>query len=311
MTDGAPVFITASVRSGSTMLKLMLDHHPAISNPGECDFLFDHVANDGALPTSVDYETALRLNRIYQAKRLHLDTSLPYLDIMESFSGQLLGNQKVLTMNVHRNFYRIPFVFPNARYIHLNRDPRDVANSCVNLGWAGHVYYGVDIWMKAQESWAKLRENLEEDQYMEIRFEDLIFNVETGLTEICNFLGLEYSEQMLKYPESTNYELPDEGLCYQWKRKLSKQELQLVEGKVGEAIVKNGYPLSGYDSEIPGPTGNFMLKLMNRIRRTRYQFKKYGAILHLTTLFGNRLRLNWLQNICQKRRNNIDILHLK
>ncbi len=311
MTDVAPAFLAASVRSGSTMLKLMLDHHPQIANPGECDFLFDHVADDGELPATADYESALRLDRIYQAKGLQLDNSLPYQDVMESFCRQLVGDQKVLTMNVHRNFHRIPSVFPNARYIYLNRDPRDVANSCVNLGWAGRVYYRVDIWMKPRESWGRLKKNLEQSQYMEIRFEDLLSDVEGGLTEICNFLGLEYSERMLGYAGSTTYELPDKGLCYQWKRKLDKRELQLVEGKVGEAIINNGYSLSGYEPEIPGPAGLFILKLKSGIKRTRFQINKYGAVLHLSTFVGKRLRLTWLQDFCQKRRNNIDLLHLK
>ena len=249
MEDKSPVFIVASVRSGSTMLRLMLDHHPAIANPGEFDFLFDHVQDNGTKPGSSDYATALRLNRVYQNKRLALDTTLSYSEIMQSFISQLERPDKTLTMNVHRNFHRIPFVFPKARYIHLLRDPRDVGRSCVAQGWAGHVYHGVDIWKAAEDSWSRLKQKLEAEQYMEIKYEDLLEDVEGGLTQICEFLGLIYSEEMLSYTKSSSFALPDNKLCYQWRIKLNTSELQLVEGKIGKEIIKCGYTLS--DNEPP------------------------------------------------------------
>ncbi len=311
MNSNAPVFVVASVRSGSTMLKLMLDHHPDIVNPGECDFLFDQVGDTGEMPDLLDYQNSLRLNRIYQAKNLKLDISLSYPGVMASFIEQLDGDQKQLTMNVHRHFHRIPFVFPGARYIHLNRDPRDVARSCVSLGWAGHVYHGVDIWREAQYSWGRLKKNLETHQYLEIKYEELLDDVEAKLTEICSFLGLSYSKKMLSYPESTSYKLPDKKLCYQWKVKLGKSEIQLVEGKIGNEIVGDGYVLSEFEPVIPGLLGRFILKLKSRIKRSSYQIRKYGAKLHLLTIVANRLGLSWLQVICQKQRNEVDRLHLK
>ena len=311
MNDDSPVFIAASVRSGSTMLKLMLDHHPEIVNPGECDFLFDFVTDGGRMPDTIDYKNALQLNRIYQAKGLKLDEKLSYPEVMTSFLGQFCADTQKLTMNVHRSFHRIPYVFPNARYIYLNRDPRDVASSCVVMGWAGHVYYGVDIWKEAADSWERLKQGLEQKQYLEIRFEDLLDDVEGGLTEICSFLGLKYSELMLSYPESENYDLPDRKLCYQWRTKLSKAELQLVEGKVGKDIVRNGYELSEHESRSPGLLERALPNLSHKIYRSKFQVKNYGAGHYLLTLLANRLGIVWIQRNCQRRRNEIDRKNLK
>ncbi|KJV06249.1 sulfotransferase [Methylocucumis oryzae] len=46
------IFICGALRSGSTMLRLMLDHHPNIVNPGEFDFLFDYMYEDGSFPST-------------------------------------------------------------------------------------------------------------------------------------------------------------------------------------------------------------------------------------------------------------------
>ncbi len=212
MNSNAPVFVVASVRSESTMLKLMLDLDPDIVNPGECDFLFDQVGDTGEMPDLLDYQNNLRLNRIYQAKNMKLDISLSYPGVMASFIEQLDGDQKQLTMNVHRHFHRIPFVFPSARYIHLNRDPRDVTSSSVNLGRTGHVYLGVDILKEAQHLWGRLKDNLSTHQYLEIKCRELLDDIEVGVTEICNFLGLSYLGEMLSYPESTSFQSPDKKL---------------------------------------------------------------------------------------------------
>lgn len=65
-----PVFLVAPVRSGSTLLHLMLDSHPNIVNPSECDFLFDKAADDGTPPDVGHYQEWLKFNRIFLAKKL-------------------------------------------------------------------------------------------------------------------------------------------------------------------------------------------------------------------------------------------------
>jgi hypothetical protein len=253
MDQVSPVFLIAPVRSGSTMLWLMLNHHPNINCPGECDFLFEEISDDGRLPSPLAYALALKNNRIYEAKGLILDTALTYPEIMRSFISQLSKPDSILLMSIHDNFHRIPHVFPDARYIRLLRDPRDVARSCIGMGWVGHVYFGVDIWKHAETSWLQLKSGLKQHQYIEIKYEDLLEDVELGLTQLCEFLGFSYSQDMLDYSKTSSYGIPDSSLCYQWKRTYSQHDLQIVEGKVGQEIVHKGYDLSGYDPLIPGP----------------------------------------------------------
>src|SRR5262245_9580554 len=133
MTNPSPVFVVGAVRTGSTMLWLMLDSHPQIRNPGEFDFLIDHVGDHGQLPDIKKYRRWLSTHRGFLQTGLTVDPRLDYRQLMQSFIDQLWGGKKVLTLNMHRHFERIPWLFPEARYIHLTRDPRDVARSSIGL----------------------------------------------------------------------------------------------------------------------------------------------------------------------------------
>jgi hypothetical protein len=289
----------------------MLDSHPNIVNPGECDFLFDMVSDDGDFPEMTSYHHWLSINRIFQAKKLEIDSGLDYPELMDSFLGQFNSAGQTLVLNVHRHFHRIPKVFPDARYIHLLRDPRDVAKSCIGMGWAGHVYYGVDIWRDAELSWNKLKPMLAREQYIEIRYEDLLENVEAGLTEICHFLGLEYTEKMMSYASNSSYALPDKNLSYQWKRSFSPRELQLVEGKVSGMLRERGYESSGYAPAKPGLAERIMLAVNNKKFRFHYQANRYGMKLHLENFLASRLGLVKWQEACQVKMNLADLKFLK
>src|SRR6056297_1046670 len=60
------IAVYGALRSGTTLLRLMLDAHPSLSCPGETDFLFDHlsITDDGPL---LD-EEALEQDRIYRKR---------------------------------------------------------------------------------------------------------------------------------------------------------------------------------------------------------------------------------------------------
>ena len=61
------VAVYGALRSGTTLLRLMLDAHSRLSCPGETDFLFDHLRMQSDPP--VYDEEALERNRIYRAHR--------------------------------------------------------------------------------------------------------------------------------------------------------------------------------------------------------------------------------------------------
>ncbi len=310
-TQCAPVFVVGAVRSGSTLLRLMLDSHPNIANPGECDFLFELVGDDGISPDTEVYRNWLGTNRIFLAMGLEFDESHSYCELMESFIAQLSQVDSVLTMNIHRNFHRIPRIFRKARYIHLVRDPRDVARSCIGMGWAGHVYRGVDIWSAAELSWDRLKAGLDPGDYLEVRYEELLCDPVGVLGRICGFLGVSYSDQMLEYPRHSTYSAPDRKLCYQWKKNYRIRELELVDGKVGKMLVSRGYELSGHTAGSPFVLEWAVIEVHNKTYRIRRQIARYGFRLYLESFAASRMGIARWKAVCQARKNAIDIRYLK
>lgn len=306
-----PVFLVAPVRSGSTVLRLMLDSHPNIVNPGECDFLFDRIDDNGKLPDVANYLEWFRLDRSCEAYKLDVNPSMDYAGLINSFVHQFEQPDKILVMNIHRRFYLIPKLFPQARYIHLLRDGRDVARSCINMGWAANVYYGIDIWCDAENAWDRLKPILQPSQYLEIKYEDLLENVESDLGTICRFLGFEYSERMMDYASKSTYSLPDKRLSYQWKRKYSKRELSLVESKAGNMLLNRGYELSGVAIIGPSLIEKSKLYIQNKLFRAASQISTYGLSLFLQSYLARKLGISAWEKSLKPRINAADVKTLK
>ena len=72
------------------------------------------------------------------------------------------GGKPHVGATVHRHFERLRFLWPDARYIHLVRDPRDVARSVVQKGWAGNIYQASEFWIQAENCWDSLVPHLSE-----------------------------------------------------------------------------------------------------------------------------------------------------
>jgi len=310
MIEQEVYFLVAPVRSGSTFVKLMLDHHPDISNPGEFDFLFDLISDSGELPDIDDYINWLKQNRIFKGKGLNIETETSVTDLITSFTNQLSIKSR-LCLTIHRNFERIPLLFPNAKYIHLLRDPRDVARSCIGMGWGGHVFSTVDIWSNAELSWDNLSQTISDEQFIEIRYEEVLENVDIELEKICSFMNIPYNSSMLDYSNNTTYAKPDKSLSYQWKKKYSEREKELIEYKLGDYILDKGYVREYNDPKQPNVIELISLKFKNKIFKWNFSVKKYGFILYLQLLIVRRVNIDSWVSYVQKRIDIVDIKHLK
>ena len=293
------------------MFRLMLDAHPQISNPGEFDFLLGQPGSAGQLPDVNRYRHWLSTNRGFPGTGLKVDTRLNYVELIQSFIDQLWRDDKVLTMNMHLHYDRLPQLFPAARYIHLVRDPRDVARSSIGMGWAGNIYRGVDIWTTAERCWDRLVATLAPDRYLEVRYETLLHNLTEELGRVCGFLGVDYSEKMLTYPSQSTYAAPDARLTYQWKSRCQPRELQWVDWKLDSMLVDRGYELSGFGPRRPSLLDLLSIAIQDKYYRIRFRIKLYGFALYLGNLLASRAHISAWQDSCQRRMNQIDLKILK
>ncbi len=269
-----PVFIVGCPRSGTTLLRMMLDSHPQLAIPPESHFipkvwavrrryerngslLVDRVAAD---IMHTDRYREWNLPEQYVWRRLHALTSPGIADIIETFflaymereSKQRWGDK---TPGYSLDIPLIARLFPTARFIHLIRDGRDVATSLRDhfkdlrpsdaaLAWATRVRKG-----RAQGG------VLGADRYLEVHYEDLVADPAEELSSICEFIGLDYRSDMLEYsrrvpeavPESEHLRIhshldkpPTSGLR-NWRAQMTPSDLALFEALAGRELEQFGY----------------------------------------------------------------------
>jgi hypothetical protein len=302
-----PAFLVGSERSGTTLLRLMLDHHPDIAFDKEFDYAVTMVSDTGGLPpvdAYVDWVVTVR------GMSYAVDPSLSYLELVNDFLRQkraASGGKPHVGATVHRHFERLCFLWPEARYIHLIRDPRDVARSVAQKGWAGNAYHAAEFWLDAERSWDALASHLSQDRAIEVHYEDLITDPERTLTAICRFIGVPYSAQMLEYSvDAPQYPPPDPRLIAQWRTKLSRREIVLVEIRTGAALEERGYVASGYRRPRVGPLRHQLLVTTGRMRRLRTRAHTFGRLLVTLDVIARRSHLARLERHARIRMNSIE-----
>jgi hypothetical protein len=291
-----PIFLVGSERSGTTLLRLMLDHHPSIAFHFEFEFAVEMIADDGTLPPVEAYRDWLVSNRIFRGSAANLYTSLDYRHLVNSVLEQKRRRDKkqLVGATVHTHFDRLLHVWPDARYIHLLRDGRDVARSCIQMGWAGNAWTGADRWIEAERLWATLRNRLPRSRYCEVTYEALVERPQDTLGSICVFLGVPFHESMLSYPDDSTYELPKATAGYQWKRTASEEEIRLAEARIGDLLVERGYALSGLPKLDLSPWQVRKLRLQDRWTRRLFRVRRYGLFLCVLEVISRKTRSSWL-----------------
>lgn len=305
------VFICGALRSGTTLLRLMLDGHPGLSNPGEMDFLFEAPPLADGVRDMQAYANDIAHNRVYQKLGLKADPALGYEDQIRAFVAALRAPGRRLSINVHRHFDRIPTIFPGARYVHLLRDPRDVAKSSIGMGWAGNVYHGVDHWIASERDFERLTRATPAALIHRMKNEDLIRAPEAELRRLSAFLGVDYDPAMLAYPERSTYEAPDPALIEQWKRQQSAAEIALVEGKVGDMLTARGYRPSGRPPKTPGAVEKGLLRMEDRAGRWGEQVRRYGLSLTLLSMIARRFPVPGLRDHVRRKMAPIALKYVK
>lgn len=292
-----PVFLIGAERSGTTLLRLMLNGHPEISWLNEFEYSVDRISSPHGWPDLEEYYDFLSTHRVFLGTGFEVDKSLDYPDLIASFLKQKQQRDKkpVVGATCHRHYDSILRLFPQAKFVYLLRDPRDVARSNIGMGWAGNMWIGVERWLEAEKLWADMKKELSQDVYVEIRSEELILSPEENLTAICNFIGVDYHPEMMEYPDNTTYSRPDPKLTEQWKRKLSTRDIKLVEARAYTIMKERGYEPHFDQPEIPGAVQQWMLQIQNKIYRLLYRIKYIGLWRTLEGTIARKLGITSLE----------------
>lgn len=309
----APAFLVGALRSGTTLLRLMLDHHPAICWFGEFDYAVEYLDRAGAPVPVSQYVACLETHRIFRSSGFTIDRTLDLKSLLGSFVEQARrrSGKPIVGATVHRHFGRLIDIWPGAKFIHIVRDPRDVADSWVRMGWAASAWGGALGWLSAEEEWDHVAGVLPPGQRLEVRYEDLIASCTENLSRICQFLGTDFDASMLDYAQDSTYDSPDARLLGQWRRRLSDRQVRLVETRVGSRLREQGYSPSGLPPLAPHLAERMLDPMRLMVMRNRRGWKRYGPRLLVTEKLSRWMRLRARWRCARLAMNELDRAYLK
>jgi Sulfotransferase family len=208
-------FVVGMNRSGTTLLRMMLDAHPRLTVPPETHFVPDLIKalkQPGATPD--DALAAIKSHREWGDFGFSDAEALGWLEGLEPLTpgaavrsfyeayaareGKPRWGEK--TPAYVTKMRLIERALPEARFVHVIRDGRDVALSVLDR--TVRDYTAADVarrWERKIEKARAMEPKL--SHYLEIRYEDLILDTEPTLRRICEFVELDFDPAMLEYHE--------------------------------------------------------------------------------------------------------------
>lgn len=274
-------FILGNPRSGTTLLRLILNNHSLIGVPPESGFLqwwYEKYSNWSEKDTKDDNKINLFLDDILSSKKIE-DWKLKRPDLKNFILSEKPKNYPEIITTIYKfytnnkliigdknNYYinhleELSLIFPNAKYIHLVRDGRDVACSYKNINKLNpNLKYIpkvssniVDIANEWNNNIITIENFMQKFNSITIRYEDLISTPVETLNKVCTFLEVKYEEEMLNYyqnndePTSTLHwkgktkETIDEKNKKKYLSLLSNEELNKFNGIAHVTLKKFNY----------------------------------------------------------------------
>ncbi len=288
------VFVVGMNRSGTTLLRMMLDAHPQLTIPPETHFVPDlikAVREPGSTPEDAldamksarewgdfgfsDEEMLARLRALPKLKPGPAVRTF-YEAYMQQEGKPRWGEK---TPTYVQKMKLIQRALPEARFIHVIRDGRDVALSVLDR--TVRDLTAADVGRRWRKKIAKAREDPPAlEHYTEVRYEDLILNTEEVLRDVAGFCDLPWDDAMLTYFERSGERLkemaralPGDGRAKElsverrmkthemttkppsadrvarWRTQMSAEQRAQFEEVAGELLAELGYPVGEHAVE--------------------------------------------------------------
>ena len=286
----------------------MLDSHPEVSFAEEFHYAVDGITADGEFPSPVEFGARLALDRSFATSGFTYDPDLPFDEVINGFLLSRQRKKQALHVGatIHHGFARALHLWPRAKFLHLVRDPRDVASARMAIGLAGNAWHAVDHWIRAEDEWAELAPRLDDDRKLTIRFADLVNNHDSTLTAVCRFIGVDYTGQMLNYVHDTDYQKPNPALAGDWRDTLSSRDVQLVEARVGDRLEWAGFESASQASiEVTERHLNW-LRWHDRAGRIAGRVQRFGVRLTVADLAARAVGNEPMQRSVRRRFNDVE-----
>ena len=328
MTRTDPIFIVGTERSGSNLLRLILNAHSEITVPHPPHIMAyfaplekrygDSASDRNWARLTDDVITHVR-RHIYPwsspLNRSELLAIQPPRDLFDLFAAiyeqhrAATGKPRWCCKSTFMIHYtgRILSRYPQARLIWLVRDPRDVAvSSKKSVFNPYHPYFTSKLWNEQQLLGLELQERVSSRNLMRVHYEDLVSNPESKVSSICQFLDITFEPGMLRFFESEEAKT-SASLSREWRntgapimtanfvlfrKKLSESEIEVVEQQARPAMQLLGYtPVAQKPAEQPGLLRRCYYRLLNELLRLRVEYHSWRQDRNHWLRWGRWMRM--------------------
>lgn len=303
-----PVFIVGCPRSGTSYL-----YHLLLSAGGFAEFHTQMNVYDVLEPIYGDLSSAAskrRMMKDWLASKAFTVSGLDAADIENRVLAEchtagdflrIVMDEIARSQGVDRwvdstptnapHMLRIKRDFPDAQFVHIIRDPRDLALSLDKKGWSRPLPWDKDNSLLAAAvywEWIVRKARKYGDQlgadYMETRYEDLVKTPAPELARIGRFLGCDLNYEAIKQRSVGSIKNPltsfKEDLTQgefspvgRWKTKFPPPQLARFETLIGDYMQELGYALSG-----TGTNGTLVTKTRRGVYELFYGLKQWAKV---------------------------------
>lgn len=250
----SPIVIGGCERSGTTLLRVLLGRHPMIAGGQglESTVFQKRISSPAEIGARFGIDPALI--------EAWLRESRSQVEFIDKFQEAVLAREQkpIWLEKMPMNVLRFGFVrrhFPNAWLIHAVRDGRDVVCSMRQQSWIKgrwksdrprELHHCASDWLRKVASGCRWRGD---PRYHEVRYEDLVQNPETTLRGLLAFLGLEWSDALLRPEEPRGGDVyerrarspVDTSSVGAWRRELQAADKHFLCGLIGDRLIELGY----------------------------------------------------------------------
>jgi hypothetical protein len=266
----APVVILGVSRSGTTLLKEMLDRHSQLAIPTESYFVPQLWDRHGAdVERDAFVADVARIPRIAEwgvhpeDVRQRLSERAPFADAVQAIYrvyAEALGKSRFgdKTPAYMQRLDLVERAFPGALYVHIVRDGRDACLSFLAMkrrprfNWArprGVAAFAAQ-WRKEVANAQRFGATTAAGRYLELRYEDLVADPQARLRRVCDFLNLAFEPQMLDYHRDLDPQRlldhpmlaePPKEARSRWREQMRPEDVRRFEAIAGDLLERLGY----------------------------------------------------------------------
>jgi len=283
-----PLIVLGVGRSGTTLLRVMLDRNTTLAIPYETFFVTALAHRHGRRPQLDDfvddlgrfyqlYEWGIAPDDVRSRLREGMTTGEAISAIFEVYAERegkpRWGDKTPLYMQQLPLLERL---FHDAFWVHLVRDGRDAALSFLDLpeGFSGRTWAQPRTVPQFAARWrteilaARRLGSHVGGRYLELRYEDLVAEPERELQRVCEHASLPWEPQMLEYagtsevaqmPEHRNLAQPPTPGLRDWRSQMGREDELAFEEVAGDVLRSSGYELLEPNFRYPNRRGRLEL----------------------------------------------------